>query len=142
MKQKTKTLTQKLRDLGIKSMEKTKAGFSKVKAGIENTLLEDNLRKRFNLVNPYKFQIIKDKEARNTIIDELFYRHAKRYDEDDLFVFYGSIEQNDLQKGYYVRDLSANADYEIKEIMEVQIPIEYQGKNYDVTCTATVCELV
>lgn len=134
-------MSQKLRNLGITIVEKTKAGLQKAKSGIENTLLEENLRKRFNLENPYKFQLIKDK-ARNTIIDELFYRHAKRYIDDDLFVFYGSIEQNDFQKGYYIRDLSVNTDYEIKDIMEVQLPVEYRGKEYEVTATAVVCELV
>jgi len=130
-----------MRMLGIKIVEKTKAGIKKAKTGIENTLLEDHLRKRFNLENPYKFQIIKDK-AKNSIIDELFYRHAKRYEEDDLFVFYGPLAANDLQKGYYIRDLSINADYEIKEVMEVEVPVEYNGKGYEIIGTAVITELV
>lgn len=141
MKSESNSLSEKMRMLGIKIVEKTKAGIKKAKTGIENTLLEDHLRKRFNLENPYKFQIIKDK-AKNTIIDELFYRHAKRYEEDDLFVFYGSLAANDLQKGYYIRDLSINADYEIKEVMEVEVPVEYNGKGYEIIGTAVITELV
>jgi hypothetical protein len=141
MKKELNDFSQKLRNLGITIVEKTKAGVQKVKSGVENTLLEDHLRKRFNLENPYRFQIIKDK-ANNSIIGELFYRHAKRYEEDDLFVFYGTKEANDFQIGYYIRDLSVNADYEIKEVMEVALPVEYNGKNYEVNATAVVCELV
>ncbi|MDD4184600.1 MAG: hypothetical protein PHI01_04230 [Candidatus Izemoplasmatales bacterium] len=141
MKSESNSLSEKMRMLGIKIVEKTKAGIKKAKTGIENTLLEDHLRKRFNLENPYKFQIIKDK-AKNTIIDELFYRHAKRYEEDDLFVFYGSLAANDLHKGYYIRDLSINADYEIKEVMEVEVPVEYNGKGYEIIGTAVITELV
>ncbi len=141
MKKNLQDLPQKLRSLGITIAEKTKQGIKKAKDSIENTILEEHLRKRFNLENPYRFQIIKDK-ADTSLVSELFYRHAKRYEDDDLFVFHGAPADNNFAKGHYIRDLSINADYEIKDIMEVTIPVEYKGKAYDVTCTAVVCELV
>ncbi len=141
MKKETKDLPQKLRDLGVSVYKKTEAGLKKAKASLDNTILDDHLHRRFNLENPYKFQIIKDKSKTN-FISSILPKNAKRYEEDDLFVFYGSMDHNNLEKGNIIRDLSANADYEIKELMEVSVPVEYENKRHEVLGTCAVCELL
>ncbi|MDD3113033.1 MAG: hypothetical protein WCR28_06675 [Candidatus Izemoplasmatales bacterium] len=141
MKNKLKDLGQKIQSLGLRVIEKTKEGIQKAKESIENTLLEDNLRRRFNLENPYKFQMVTS-EPFKKVIEEWLPRHAKRYDEDDVFVFYGSMERNGFQAGEVLRDLSSDTDYRIKSVMEVYIPVTYEGKSIDVIATAVDCELL
>ncbi len=141
MKKETRDLPKKLRDLGVAVYKKTEAGLKKAKANFDNTILDDHLHRRFNLENPYKFQIIKDKSKTN-FISSILPKNAKRYEEDDLFVFYGSKDHNNLEKGNIIRDLSVNADFEIKEIMEVTVPVEYEGKRHEVLGTCAVCELL
>ncbi len=141
MKKETRDLPQKLRDLGVSVYKKTEAGLKKAKVSIENTILDDHLHRRFNLENPYKFQIIKDKSKTN-FISGILPKNGKRYEEDDLFVFYGSMDHNNLEKGNIVRDLSANADYEIKDILEVKVFVEYEGKRHEILGTCAVCELL
>lgn len=138
MKEKIRDLSQKLKNLGIHAVDTAKKGLEKAVSGFENTVLEDNLRKRFNLENPYRFEIIK--HSKTDLITNLLPKHAKRYDEDDLFVFYGSISANDFVKGYHIKDLSDNAEYIIEEIIEVSIPVEYEEKSYSVIGAAVTCK--
>lgn len=141
MKKEIKDFSQKLKDLGISVFKKTEAGLKKAKENVANTILDDHLHRRFNLENPYKFQIIKDKSKTN-FISSILPKNAKRYVEDDLFVFYGSMEHNNLEKGNIIRDLSINADFEIKDLLEVKVSVEYENKQYEVLGTCAVCDLL
>jgi hypothetical protein len=136
-----KDLGGKLQSLGLEVVKKTKQGIQKAKASIENTLLEDNLRHRFNLENPYKFQMLSSKPLKN-VVEELLPRHAKRYDEDDIFIFYGAMAHNDFHPGDEFRDLSSNATYRINSVMEVFVPVLYENESHDVVATAVDCELL
>lgn len=139
MKKEIKDLSRKFHELGLTIIEKAKSGFEKTKKSIENTLLEDQLRRRFNLENPYKFQIVKDANLPN-IINDLLSRHAKRFIEDELFVFYGTLEDNDFQKGSVIRDMSTNKDYLIQDLMAVTVGVELDGIIHEVDATAAVCK--
>ncbi len=138
MKEKIKDLSQKLKKLGIQVVDTAKKEIEKAVTGFENTVLEDNLRRRFNLENPYLFEV--NIKSKSNLLTGLLPRHAKRYDEDNLFVFYGAVQKNDFMKGYIIKDLSDNAEYEIEEIVEVSIPVDYEDKSYSVVCTAVTCK--
>ncbi len=141
MKQEINDTLKKLRDLGLKIAKSAEKGLQQVKTSAQKTILEDSLHRRFNLENPYKFQLYTDNTFTN-IIGGIMPRNAKRYDEDDMLVFYGTIEDNNLKKGNIVRDLSNNADYRIKELVEVEVPVELEGKTYEVIGTAAMCDLL
>lgn len=138
MKEKIKDLSVKLKNMGIMVVDTAKRGIDKAVTGFENTVLEDNLRRRFNLENPYRFEIIT--HSKTDLLTNLLPRHAKRYDEDDLFVFYGSLKANDFAKGYHLKDLSDNAEYVIEEMIEVSIPVGFEDKSYSVIGTAVTCK--
>jgi hypothetical protein len=138
MKEQLKDLSQKLKKLGISLVDTAKKGVEKAKSGLEQTLLEDNLRRRFNLENPYRFEVYT--HSKTDLLMNFLPRHAKRYDEDNLFVFYGTIEFNDFQRGYIIKDLSDNSEYSIEEIVEVTIPVEYENVSHYVTATAVTCK--
>ena len=141
MKKEIRDISEKLRSLGVKIIKSTEAGIARAKTSIANTLLEEHLHRRFNLENPYRFQIIKDRSKTN-FISAILPKNAKRYEEDDVFVFFGNNEYNNLEKGNVIRDLSNNADYEIKDVIEVEVPVSYEKKTYEVVGTAAVCELL
>jgi len=130
-----KNLTDKLKHLGLDIIKKAKSSYKTARDSIENNFLNDSLRKRFNLENPYKF-LIMDSMEKTSFINELLPRHAKRYNEDDVFVFYGNLSDNDIQVGYIIKDLSDETLYKVKEIALVQIPVTYDNKEYEVDCTA------
>jgi len=138
MKETIKDLSQKLKKVGLQVYDSAKKGVEKAMTGIENTIHEDNLRRRFNLENPYRFEVIT--KSKLDILNNLMPKHAKRYDEDNLFVFYGSMASNDFKKGSIVKDLSDNAEYRIEEILEVSIPVELEGKSQMVVATAVNCK--
>ena len=138
MKESIKDFSQKLKKLGIQVVDTAKKGIEKAVSGIENTILEDNLRRRFNFENPYRFEIIT--HGKPDILTNLLPKHAKRYEEDDLFVFYGSVHSNGFIKGNIIKDLSDNAEYSIEDIIEVSIPVEFEGKSYTVVGTAVTCK--
>lgn len=139
MKTNEKDLPKKLKELGIKAFETAKKGISTAKSSVENSILEENLKHRFNLENPYKFVVLPEPKKVG-VIDELTARHAKRYDDDDLFVFYGKIDKSVLRPGYIIRDLSNGAEYSIKNSLEVTVSVEYNHKEYEVEGTAVMCE--
>jgi hypothetical protein len=133
-----KDLATKLRDLGIKVVKTVEKGIETAKLSVENTILEDNLKRRFNLENPYRFEVYGDKKKSN-VLSNLFVRHAKRYEDDDLFVFSGSTYENAFKKEGIIRDLSDNAEYKILEIQQVLVPVEFGGKSYEIVGTAVKC---
>jgi len=134
-----KDIPSKLKDLGISVFKKAKEGLNSAKTSVENTILEENLRHRFNLENPYRFVLLAESKKTN-VIDELSARHAKRYDEDDIFVFFGKSERSGFEKGKILRDISNSAEYIVKEVTSVTIPIEYNGQTYDSEAFAVSCE--
>lgn len=130
-----KDFAEKLKQVGLTIIDKAKTGYKNTRDSIEQNFLNDSLRKRFNLENPYKF-IIMDNVEKTSFLNELLPRHAKRYNEDDVFVFYGSLLDNDIKVGYIIKDLSDNTLYKVKELAMVQVPVTYNNKDYDVECTA------
>jgi hypothetical protein len=130
-----KNLTEKLKKLGVNVIEKAKSSYKTARDSIEQNFLNDSLRKRFNLENPYKF-LIMDSMEKTSFINELLPRHAKRYNEDDVFVFYGNLNDNDIKVGYIIKDLSDETLYKVKEIALVKISVTYDDKEYEVDCTA------
>jgi len=130
-----KDITKKLKKLGLNMLNKAKTTYKSAKDSMENNFLKDSLRRRFNLENPYKF-IIMDEKERASVIGELLPRNAKRYNEDDIFVFYGGLEDNDILPGYVIKDLSDNTLYQVKEVASVKIPVTYEDKEYEVDGTA------
>lgn len=130
-----KDFANKLKDLGIKAVKSVEKGYESAKLSVNNTILEDNLKRRFNLENPYRFEILDDKKKSN-VLTGLFVRHAKRYLEDDLFVFQGAIYENNFMKGGIIKDLSDNNQYQIAEIMQVLVPVTFNDKEYEIVGTA------
>lgn len=137
---KTEDLPYRLKQLGLQAYHKAKKGIIDAKDTAMNTVLDEKLKHRFNLENPYKFVFLTE-HKKIGVLDELSARHGKRYDEDDLFVFYGKIEKNDFFEGQIVVDLSDKAEYVIKNIFEVTVPVEYNHEIYDCFATAVVCEV-
>lgn len=125
----------RLKDLGIEIYSAAKKEYEAVVSSAEKQIRKEKLRKRFNLENPYKFNLL-DSGFRIKALDSLFSRHAKRYDEDDIFVFFGGNDKNHFKKGHRIKDLSDNTIYEIIEIVEVTLPVTFEDNSVDVTCTA------
>ena len=69
-------------------------------------------------------------------------KHAKRNIEDDIFIFYGNISDNDIQEGYFLKDLSDETLYKVKEIAIVKVRVTYEGKEYEVDGTACYGKIV
>ncbi|MDD3126834.1 MAG: hypothetical protein PHT27_04385 [Candidatus Izemoplasmatales bacterium] len=134
-----KDFANKLKKLGIKAVKIVEKGYESAKMSIENTVLEDNLRRRFNQENPYKFSI-RDAKNQSTLLTNLFVRNAKRYEEDDLFVFSGSVFDNGFLIDGIIKDLSDNAEYQIKEIQQVLVPVDFNDKSYEIIGTAVKCK--
>jgi HSP90 family molecular chaperone len=128
-----KDLSKKIKRLGLDLYKKAKNGYENAKTAAEQTILNDQLRKRFNLENPYKFVVTNEKD-KATIINKYIPRHAKRYNEDDIFVFYG--EDNDIAKGDVITDLSDETKYEVIQTVDVTMPVKLNDKVYDVPCVA------
>jgi len=76
------------------------------------------------------------------LIDELLPKHAKRYIEDDIFVFYGERKDNDIKLGYIIKDLSDQTLYKVKEIVDVVIRVTLDDLDYDVDCIAVYGEML
>jgi len=134
-----KDFAAKLRDLGIKAVKTVEKSVESAKLSVENTVLEDNLRRRFNLENPYKFEVY-EKKNKSSVLSSLFIRNAKRYEEDDLYVFSGSIQDNKFQVDGIIKDLAANAEFKIENIIQVLVPVEFNGKAYEIVGTALKCK--
>ncbi|MCF7924836.1 MAG: hypothetical protein K9L64_07030, partial [Candidatus Izimaplasma sp.] len=111
------------------------------KENINDTMLMDKLKRRFNLENPHKF-IVTEEIAKTNLVKELSAQHAKRYDEDNIFVFFGNNEANEIKKGFIVKDLKTLQDFIVKDIVEVEVPVELDSKSYEVIGTAVYTEEV
>lgn len=127
----SQNIVEKLKKVGIKIANKAQETFNTTRNSIEQNFLNDSLRKRFNLENPYKF-IIMDSKEKSSILNELLPRYAKRYLEDDIFVFYGSLKDNDIKVDYIIKDLSDETLYKVLELVDVKVTVTYQNKDYEV----------
>jgi hypothetical protein len=133
-----KDLTLKLKELGLKAVKTIEKGVSDTRKSIESTILEDELHRRFNLENPYRFEIRGSKE-KSGVLAGLGARNARRYLEDDLFVFYGDPASVGVTKGDIVKDLSDEVEYKVEEIVPVTMTVTLQEKEHDVPATAVKC---
>ncbi|HPD99939.1 MAG TPA: hypothetical protein PLB83_01775 [Bacillota bacterium] len=127
----SQNIVEKLKKVGIKIANKAQETFNTTRNSIEQNFLNDSLRKRFNLENPYKF-IIMDSKEKSSILNELLPRYAKRYLEDDIFVFYGTLKDNDIKVDYIIKDLSDETLYKVIELVDVKVTLTYQNKDYEV----------
>lgn len=126
---------EKLKELGVEVYHNAKKEYNAVLKGAKKQIKKDKLRKRFNLENPYRFVLL-DNKVRIKFLDSLTARHAKRYNEDDILVFFGSVEENNFQKDQKIKDLSDETIYIIQEIIEVTIPVTLEEEVIEVPCTA------
>lgn len=136
-----RTFTDRLKDLGIEIYNAAKKEYEAVVSTADEQIGKEKLRKRFNLENPYKFVML-DSSLRIKLLDNLMARHAKRYDEDDILVFFGTKKENHFKPKQRIKDLSDNTVYEIAEIVEVKIPVTLNNKDVEVPCTAIYGEIV
>lgn len=124
-----------LKQLGIEIYNSAKKEYDLVVKGAQKQFNKEKLRRRFNLENPFKFVFL-DSSFRFKLLDSLLARHAKRYDEDDILVFFGSKDENNIEPKQRIKDLSNDAIYEVIELVEVKIPVTLNDKQVDVLCTA------
>lgn len=125
----------RLKELGIEIANAAKKEYKAVVLGAEKQIRKDKLRRRFNLENPFRFVLL-DSKTRIKLFDGLMARHAKRYDEDDILVFFGRKEDNNFQSKQRIKDLSDESVYEIIEIVDVMMPVKHEDKVVEVACTA------
>jgi len=128
-------LREKLKGLGIEVYNNAKKEYNAVLKGARKQIRKDKLRKRFNLENPFKFVLL-DNKIRVKFLDNLTSRHAKRYNEDDILVFFGSIEENNFLINQKIKDLSDSTVYVIQEVIDVTIPVTLEKEVVDAPCTA------
>ncbi|MCK4552039.1 MAG: hypothetical protein KAU02_03905 [Tenericutes bacterium] len=124
-----------LKDLGIEVYNAAKKEYDVAVSGAKKQFKKEKLRRRFNLENPFKFVFL-DSKMRISFLDSLLARHGKRYDEDDILVFFGKKEENNIEPKQRIKDLSNNSVYEIIELVEVTIPVTMGETVIEVPCTA------
>lgn len=134
-----KEFANKLKDLGLKVVKKVESGIDYAKTTVESTILTENLRHRFHLENPYRF-IVSEPDAKPSLFQTLLPQNAKRYEEDDTFVFFGSPEDNRFRVGDVVTDIADQSKYVIKAIEAVLVPVMLNDKEYEVKGTAVSCK--
>lgn len=127
----SQSFTEKLKKTGLNIYNKAKESYTNTKNTIEQNFLNDSLRRRFNLENPYRFIIMNSME-KTSVLNELLPRHAKRYIEDDIFVFYGNLEDLDIKEGYFIKDLSDETMYKVKELAPVKVRVTFEKNEYEV----------
>jgi len=130
-----KDFVSRLKELGIEIYGAAKKEYEAVVSTAEKQIKKEKLRKRFNLENPYKFALL-DSGCKIKLLEGFLARHAKRYDEDDILVFFGTKAENRFKAQQRIKDLSNNGVYEVLEILEVKIPVTLDNKDIDVACTA------
>ncbi len=131
----TKDFVARLKELGIEIYGAAKKEYEAVVTTAEKQIKKEKLRKRFNLENPYKFSLL-DSGYKIKVLESFLARHAKRYDEDDILVFFGTKAENKFKPKHRIKDLSNGAIYEVIEIVEVKIPVTLENRDIDVACTA------
>jgi hypothetical protein len=139
---KIEDLAEKLKKVGINVATKVKETYNTAKESMDKNFLNDSLKRRFNLENPYKFIVMTDNSKTN-LVNELLPRNAKRYIEDEIFVFFGTLEDNDdIKLGNYIKDISDNSFYEVLELAPVKVSVTYENKEYEVDGVAVNGRLV
>lgn len=133
--------TARLKDLGVEIYHAAKKEYDAVVASAEKQFTKEKLRKRFNLENPYRFVLL-DTSVRCKLLERFFSRNAKRYDDDDILVFFGTKSENKFKQKHRIKDLSDNTVYEIVELVEVTIPVTMENQDIDVPCTAVYCKVI
>ncbi|MFP4478393.1 MAG: hypothetical protein ACLFPM_03045 [Candidatus Izemoplasmatales bacterium] len=128
-----------LKEKGMKLVHKTNEVIDETKNKIKDTILKEKLKRRFQLENPHKF-IISESKSDSSLINELTSTHAKVYEEDHVFVIYGHQKDNHVDIGYFVRDLKTMNLYMVKDVIDVEVPVTFEGRLYDVEGTAIYCE--
>ncbi len=128
-----------LKEKGLKVVKKTNEIIDKTKNKVKDNMLNEQLRRRFQLENPHKMMIT-EKRTEVNLIQEITASHAKIYEEDYVFVFFGNQVDNHVEKGYFIKDLATLEQYVVKDIVEVEIPVTLNNKIYDVLGTAVYCE--
>jgi len=128
-----------LKDKGVKLVQTTNKVIDKTKETIKDTLLYEHLRRRFQLEYPHKM-IVSSEPIDVNIITELRASHAKIYEDDNVFVFFGDLSHNQFIIGDFVKDLATLETYKIKDIAEVEIPVTLNDVVHEVKCTAVYCE--
>ncbi|QWC00119.1 hypothetical protein KHQ88_00705 [Mycoplasmatota bacterium] len=128
-----------LKDKGVKLVEKTNEVIDYTKSKIKDTILKDKLKRRFQLENPHKLMITESKVDVN-LLQELTAEHAKIYEEDNIFVLYGHQKDNQVDLGYFVRDLKTMELYIVKDMVDVEIPVTFEDEIYNIEGTAIYCE--
>ncbi len=136
-----KEFAERLKELGIEIYSAAKKEVLEAKKEVQEQFKQEKLRKRFNLENPYKF-VLMDGTIRIKFLDSLLARNAKRYDEDDILVFFGKKEDNNFEPKHRIKDLSDNVTYEVVEIVDVFIPVTMDDRDIDVPCTAVYCKVL
>ncbi len=134
-------MADRLKDLGIEIYNAAKKEYDAVVASAEKTFNKEKLRKRFNLENPYRFVML-DTSFHCKLLERFFARNAKRYDEDDILVFFDTKSENGFQPKHRIKDLSDNTMYEIIEVVDVTIPVTLENQDIDVPCTAVYCKVI
>ena len=128
-----------LKEKSMKIVNKTNEFVDQTKDKIKDNLLNDQLKRRFQLENPHKM-LVSEKVTPVNMIQELTSSHAKIYEDDNVFVFYGPKKDNGIQIGYYIRNLATMEEFIVKDILEVEVPVTYKEKVYEVLATAVYCE--
>ena len=136
-----KYLTERLKELGVEISNAAKEEYEAIKSQAGKQIKKNKLRKRFNLEHPFRFVLL-DGSMRLKPLDRFMARHAKRYDEDDILVFFGSQRENHFKAKQRIKDLSDESVYEIIEIVDVMLPVTLENKDYDVPCTAVYCKVI
>lgn len=131
----------RLKGLGIEIVTAAKREYNAALTGAEKQIKKEKIRKRFNLENPYKF-ILLDDTKRIKWLDKFFARHAKRYDEDDILVFFGTQKENHFKPHQRIKDLSDESIMEIIEVVDVSIPVKLEEDVIDTPCTAVYGRLL
>ena len=128
-----------LKEKGLKVVKKTNEFIDTTKSKVKDNILNEQLKRRFQLENPHKMMIT-EKRTEVNLIQEITAQHAKIYEEDYVFVFFGSRTDNHIEKGYFVKDLASLEQYIVKDIVEVEIPVTFNNELHDVVGTAVYCE--
>ena len=134
-----KDFQEKLKKMGLKVIKKVEAGIDYAKSTVDNTLLQDQLKRRFNLENPYRFMVY-EANSKPSLLQTLAPLHAKRYEEDNTFVFFGTPEHNQFTIDEIVQDLADESMYQILAIEAVMVRVSLNDLDYDVNGTAVVCK--
>jgi hypothetical protein len=136
-----KEFATKLKELGLKVIKKVETGIDAAKNTVEANILNDNLRRRFNLENPYRF-VVCEPNAKPSFVQTLLPVHAKRYVEDDTFIFFGAPTETKYRVNDIVTDISDNARYQIVQLEGVLTTVVLNDKEHEVKGTAVKCKVL